>query len=164
MSRFRFAFAFLPLIASAAFAAETAPPPAAAPAAPPVATVPAGGPAAAKAPRPDGARREKRIPGRVVIAEILSIDQDGKAMKLKALNGDLVDVSIEDTSRMPEKPLAVGEMVRCRFDDSDGKNTVLFAQMATQAMKMRAKRAAGESTAEPEPVAPPTSAGIAPIR
>ena len=161
MRRTRYAFALLPLLAGVAFAGD--PPPAAGPVPPdsrPTSTASAqpGGPGGPGGVRP-GMRndQQRRMPGRVVIAEVLAADEAAKTLKIKALNGDVIDVVATDISRMPEKFPVVGEMIRCRFDKDGDKNVILFAQFATQAMKMRLK-AAGSAAPAPEPGATSTPA------
>ena len=71
-----------------------------------------------------------RLPGRVIIAEILALDPEKKAMKVKNLKGEEIDLVLgEKTELQGGDSLAVGQMVRTRFEERDGKNIPIFVRI-----------------------------------
>lgn len=71
-----------------------------------------------------------RLPGRVIIAEILTWDPATKAMKVKNLKGEEIDLVFgEKTELQGGDTLAVGQMVRARFEERDGKNIPIFVRI-----------------------------------
>lgn len=71
-----------------------------------------------------------RLPGRVIIAEILAWDPATKAMKVKNLKGEEIDLVLgEKTELQGGDTLAVGQMVRARFEERDGKNIPIFVRI-----------------------------------
>ena len=65
------------------------------------------------------------LPGRVIIGEILSYDASKKVARVRNLRGEEIDLVITEKTRVDAK-LQVGEVVRTRFDNLDGKNVPFF--------------------------------------
>jgi len=95
----------------------------------------------------------KRLPGRVIMGEIIAYDQKAKTLQVKNLKGEIIDLAIGPKTQLNEKEtLAVGAMVRTRFDEQDGKNVPFFVRIMPQNRAEEARRATtAEGTAAAAP-------------
>lgn len=104
------------------------------------------------------------LPGRVIIAEILTWDEKSKQMRVRNLRNEEFDLVFDaETSVQSKEPLKVGDMIRTRFAEKDGRNVPLMVRVLDQQRVEKAKEAMSnpEDQAFRGEAAPKTSSSAA---